>query len=90
MLDEQLFRVSDEGSFEVGVTIPVVVVVVAIARSQAVEEVVPIFLQALVVILIDEDGCGSMRDEHEACTLHHAGLRNQFLERFRDFFEVHT
>jgi len=90
MLDEQRFRVSDEGSFEVGVTIPVVVVVVAIARSQAVEEVVPIFLQALVVILIDQDGCGSMRDENEARALNHAGLRNQFLERFRDFFEVHT
>jgi len=53
----------------VGVTIPVVVVVVAIARGEAIEKVVPIFLQARIIILIDQDGCGRMRDEHEACAL---------------------
>jgi len=90
MLDEQRFGVSDEGSFEVGVTIPVVVVVVSIARGQAIEKVIPIFLQALVIILINQDGCGSMGDEHEACALDHSGIRNQVLERFSDFLEVHT
>ena len=90
ILDEQQFGVSDERSFEVGVTIPVVVVVVAFARGQAIEEVVPIFLQALVIILIDQDGCGSMGDEHEACALNHSRIRNQFLERVRDFLEVHV
>jgi hypothetical protein len=90
MLDEQRFGVSNEGSFEVGITISVVVVVVAVARGQATEKVVPILLQAPVIIFIDQDSRGGMGDEHEASALEHSGFRNQFLKRFRDFLEVYA
>jgi hypothetical protein len=88
MLDEQRFGVSNEGSFEVGITVSVIVVVVAVARSQTIEKVVPILLQTPVIIFIDQDSRGGMGDEHEAGALEHTGIRNQFLERFRDFLKV--
>jgi hypothetical protein len=87
MFDEQRLGVSNQGSFEVGITVSVVVVVVMVARSQPVEKLVPIFLQALVIILINQDSRCGMWDKHEACALKHTRLRNQFLERFRDLLE---
>ena len=90
MFDEQRLGVSNQGGFEVGITVSVVVVVVTVARSQPIEEVVPILLQAPVIIFVYQDSRCGMWDEHEARALVHTGFRNQFLERFRDFLEVNS
>ena len=86
--NEQRFGISDESSFQVGITISVVVVVVTVARSQPIEKLVPILLQARVIIFVNQDSRCGMRDKHEACALKHTGFRNQFLERLRDVLEV--
>ena len=61
------------------VTIPIIVVIIAITRRECLQKVVEVILQGGIVILIDQDRRSRVWNEQEACSILHMRLRHDVL-----------
>ena len=89
IVDQQRLRVPDHRSLQVSVTIPVIVVIVAITRSQQLEEVVEVPLKTGIIIFVDQEGGGRVRHEEETGATLHPGLGHDLLDEICDVLELH-
>ena len=77
MLDQERLGTADEGGLEVRIAIAIVMQVATVGGSQPGQKIVQVLHQGRVVILVDQDRGGGVRNEQVAG----AGFDSGFLDR---------
>ena len=78
------FELPITAAFRCAVTIPIVVVIVAVTRRECLQKIVEVFLQGGIVILVDQNRRSGMGNHEEACSIMHMRLRYDILHQGRN------
>ena len=69
------------------IAIAIVVVILAVARRQRLQEIIEVLLQGWIVILVDQNRRGGVGNKEETGSTLHPRVRHDLLHKARDVVE---
>lgn len=90
MLDQERLGSADEGGLEVRIAVAVVMQVATVGGSEPGQEIVQVLHQGRVVIFVDQDRGGGVRNEQVAGTRFDSGFLDRSLNQAGHVLEFHA